>query len=87
MKVNEGSVLKYLRFPIFQSHLGFNVDNTDHITELVNKWFSTGYFRNVDTHFRIDFEYEKEFLAVLSLLVHPLHKEEMEYYEKFGHTI
>ena len=36
MKVQEGSVLKYLNFRIFQSPLGFSVDQTDHITELVN---------------------------------------------------
>ena len=29
MKVQEGSVLKYLNFRISQSPLGFNVDHTD----------------------------------------------------------
>ena len=36
IKVQEGSVLKYLNLRIFQSPLGFNVDQTDHIMELVN---------------------------------------------------
>ena len=36
MKVQEGSVLKYLNLRISQSPLGFSVDHTDHITELVN---------------------------------------------------
>ena len=36
IKVREESVLKYLNFRIFQSHLGFSVDHTDHIMELVN---------------------------------------------------
>ena len=36
MTVQEGSVIKYLNFRIFQSPLGFSVDQTDHIIELVN---------------------------------------------------
>ena len=36
MKLQEGSVLKYLNFRIFQPPLGFSVDQTDHIMELVN---------------------------------------------------
>ena len=36
MKFQYGSVLKYLNLLIFQSPLGFSVDNTDHIIELVN---------------------------------------------------
>ena len=35
MKVQEGSVLKYLNFRIFQSPIGFSVDQNDHIMELV----------------------------------------------------
>ena len=37
MKVKEGSVLKYLNFRILQSPLGFSIDQTDNIMELVNK--------------------------------------------------
>ena len=59
MKVQEGSVLKYLNFRIFQSPLGFTIDQTDHIMELVNEWFPTGNLRNVDTPFWTDFSYEK----------------------------
>ena len=36
MKVQEGSVLKYLNFRIFQSPLDFSIDQTDHNMELVN---------------------------------------------------
>ena len=54
--------------------------------ELVNEWFPTGNFRNVDTPFRIDFSYEKELLDVIQLTGHALHKAEMEYHRKFGHT-
>ena len=36
MKLKEGSVLKYLNFRICQSPLGFSIDQTDHIMELVN---------------------------------------------------
>ena len=59
MKVQEGSVIKYLNFRIFQSPHGFTIDQTDHIMELLNEWFPTGNFRNVDTHFWTDSSYEK----------------------------
>ena len=36
MKVQEGSVPKYPNLRIFQSPLGFSVDQTDQIMELVN---------------------------------------------------
>ena len=36
MKVQEGSVLKYLNFQVSQSPLGFSVDQTDHIIELLS---------------------------------------------------
>ena len=36
IKVSEGYFLKYLNFQIFQSPLGFSVDQTDHITKIVN---------------------------------------------------
>ena len=52
MKVQEGYVLKYLNLRIFQYPLGFNVDQTDQIMELVNKGLPTGKFRKVDTPFR-----------------------------------
>ena len=87
MKVPEGSVLKYLNFWIYQSPLGFSIDQTDHIIELVNEWFPTGKFRNVDTPFQTDSSHEKELLAALPLTGNALHKAEMEYHGKFGHTI
>ena len=59
MKVQEVSVLKYLNFRIFQSPLGFSIDETDHIIELVYEWFPTGNLRNVDTPFQTDSSYEK----------------------------
>ena len=59
IKFQEGSVLKYLNFIIYQSPLGFGVDQTDHIMELVNEWLPNGKFRQVDTNFRIDSSYEK----------------------------
>ena len=55
--------------------------------ELVNEWFTTGKFRNVDTPFRTDSSYKKELLAALPLTGHILHKAEMEYHGKFGHTL
>ena len=59
MKLQEGSFLNYLNFQIFQSPLGFSVDQTDHIMELVNEWLPTGKFRKFDTHFIADSAYEK----------------------------
>ena len=38
MKVQEGSIHKYLNFQNFQSPLGFSFDQNNHITELVNQW-------------------------------------------------
>ena len=55
--------------------------------ELVNEWLPTGKFRNFDTTFSKDSTYEKELMTELPLTVHALHKSEMEYKGKFGHTI
>ena len=55
--------------------------------ELVNEWFQTGKFRNVDTPLRTDSSYEKELLAALPLTGHVIYKAEMEYHRKFGHTL
>ena len=52
MEFQEGSVLKYLNFQIFQSPISFSVDQTDHIMELVNECSSAGKFRKFDTTFR-----------------------------------
>ena len=57
IKAQEGSVRKYLNFRICQYPLGFSVDQTDHITELVNEWSPTEKFRKVDTPFRTDSAY------------------------------
>ena len=77
MKVQEGSVLKCSNFRIFQYPLGFSIDQTDHIMELVNEWFPTGKFRNFDTPFRKNSSYAKELLAALPLTGNSPHKAEM----------
>ena len=87
MKLKEGSVLKYLNFRICWYPFGFCVDYTDHIMELVNECSPTGKLRKVDTTFRTDSEYEKELISALPLTGHSLHKAEMEYQGKFGHTL
>ena len=74
MKIQEGSVLKYLKLRIFQSPLGSSVNQTDHIMELVNELFPTGKFRNFDTDFRTDSVYEKWLMSALTLKVNALHK-------------
>ena len=51
IKFKERFVLKYLNFQIFQSPLGFSVDQTDHIMELVNLWLPNGKFIKFDTPF------------------------------------
>ena len=52
IKVQEGPVLRYLNYRIFQSSLGFSVDHTYHIIEPVSELFSTRTFRKFDTPFR-----------------------------------
>ena len=74
MKLQEGSVLKYLIFRICQYPLGFITYQTDHIMELVKEWFPTGKFKNIDTPFWTDSSYEKELLAALTLTGHTPHK-------------
>ena len=59
MKFQEGSVLKYPNFRIYQSLLGFIVDQNDIIMEVVNEWFQNGKFRKVGTTFRTVVAYEK----------------------------
>ena len=87
MKVQEGYVIKYINLLILQYPLGFSVDKTDYIIELVNEWFPTGKFRKFDTPFRIDSTYEKELMDALPLTENALHKAEMEYHGTFGHNI
>ena len=55
--------------------------------EIVNEWFPKVNCRNVDTSFCTDSSYEMELLAALPLSVHALHKVEIEYHGKFGHTL
>ena len=52
MKFQEGSVLKYLNYLIFQYPLGFSIYQIDHIMELVNEWLPTGKVIKVNTYFR-----------------------------------
>ena len=59
IKYQEGLVLKYLNVQTCQSPLGFIVDHTYHIMELVNECFPIGKFRKVDTPFRTYYAYEK----------------------------
>ena len=59
MKAQERSILKYLNFRVFHSPLGFSVDHTDHIMEILNQWFLDLKFRKVDTPFRKDSTCEK----------------------------
>ena len=62
IKIQEGSVLKYLIFCTSKYHLGFSIDQTYHIMEFVNEWFPYGNFREVDTPFWTDSTYEKELM-------------------------
>ena len=59
MKVQQGSILKYLNFCSCQSPLGFSIDQTYQIMKLVNECLPIGKFRNVDIPFRTDSSYEK----------------------------
>ena len=77
MKVQEGYVPKYLNSRIYQSPISFNVDQIDHIMELVNEWSQTENFRQSDIPFRKDSTYEKEIVAELPLTGIPLREAEM----------
>ena len=71
MKFQEGSVLKYLNFQIWQCTLDFSFDQSDNIMEIVNEWFPTGKYRKVD---RTDSTYENYIMAALQLIVNAHHK-------------
>ena len=66
--------------------LGLSVDNTDHIMKLVTEWLATEKIIKVGTPLRKDSTYEKELMAALPLTGNTLHKAEMKYHGKFGHT-
>ena len=67
--------------------IGLIIGHTNHIMELVNKWFITGNFRNVDTPFRKESTYEKKLWTELPLTIKSFHKSEMEYHRETGHTL
>ena len=71
MNVQGGSVLRYLNFLICQSLLGFSVDQTYHIMEIVNECTPTGKFRKVDTTFRTEYKYKKGLMDETSLTEMP----------------
>ena len=77
MKLQKGSFIKYLNFRICQSLLGFSVDQTDQVMELLNEWFPIGKLKKIDAPFWKDSVYEKELLATIPLTGHDFHKEEM----------
>ena len=52
IKFQKGYIFKYLNFRVCRYPLGFSVDQTGRIMELVNKYFPTGTFRKCDTPFR-----------------------------------
>ena len=57
IKVQEVYFIKYLNFRICQYPLGFIIDKTYRIMELVSEWFPTGKFRKFDTTFLTDSTY------------------------------
>ena len=54
IKIRELFVLEYLNLWIAQYLLGFSIDQTYHIMEWLNEWFSDVNFRKVDTPFLKD---------------------------------
>ena len=77
MKLQEGSVRKYLKFRTCQYPLGFSVDQNDHIMELVNEFSLTGKFRIFYTLFCTESSYEKGLSAELPLTGYALHNAEI----------
>ena len=61
--------------------------NTETKRRLVNEWFPTGRFINIGIPFRTYSIYETELMSEFPLTGHALHKAEIEYHGKFGHTL
>ena len=80
-------MIKYLNFWISQYPLGFSIDKTDHIMELVYEWLLNRKFKIFDTPFQKYSTYEKRLIDAFALAVNSLQKAEIEYTGKFGHTI
>ena len=80
-------MIKYLNFWIYQYPLGFSIDKTDHIMELVYEWLLNRKFKIFDTPFQKYSTYEKRLIDAFALAVNSLQKAEIEYTGKFGHTI
>ena len=55
--------MKYLDFRIFQSRLGFSINQTEHIMELVNEWLTGIKFIKFDTPFYANSAYDKYILV------------------------
>ena len=55
--------------------------------ELVDEWSPAGKFRKVNTPLKTGSTYKKEPMDALPLTGNSLHKAEMEYHGKFGHTL
>ena len=47
IKFQEGSVLKYLNFRIYQYPIGFGIDHIDNIMKLVNRWSPTDFLEKL----------------------------------------
>ena len=51
--------------------------------EIVNEWFPTGNFRNIDTPFWVESTYEKKLIPAVIFTGNVPQKEEMEYHDEF----
>ena len=81
------SVLDYLNFWIYKSLLGFSIDQTYNIIDLLNWWFPYEYLRKFDTPFWTEYTHEKEIMDQIIFAGNELQKSEREYHGNFGHTI
>ena len=58
IKIQEGSVIRYLKIRIYLSPLGVSIYQTYNIMDLVNGWLLYGEFINLDTPYQEDYTYE-----------------------------
>ena len=67
---------KYLNFRIVKLHLGFIINQTGHIMELVYEWFTDGNFQKFDAPLQTEYSYEKELMNYVPLVGDSLRKYE-----------
>ena len=72
---------------MYQFQLGFNINHTHHIMELVTEWFPGSKFIKLDTPFHTEYVYKKELMYAITRTDDALWKSEPDYHVKFGQPL